>query len=194
MSIHNENKSAARKAIASLINLLKAESDIIGKDNPIPVSKQEQLRKIIGDLEHQLSIYSYLEEHPEKEEKPKEKEPVIVPPPPAYIPAVQFEKIPPEVPVIKEPQQLPNKEIPTSFPPKSQQDLKSFIGFNERLMFLRLFNNSIEEYEKALSQINSCATKEEASAILDVLSTVHKWDKSSEPVQIFHTTVKRRFS
>ncbi|HET6990943.1 MAG TPA: hypothetical protein VFJ43_06440, partial [Bacteroidia bacterium] len=61
MSTHNENKSAARKAISSLINLLKAESDIIGRDNPISIAKIEELKKTINDLQHQLSVYSYLE-------------------------------------------------------------------------------------------------------------------------------------
>ncbi len=192
MGVHNENKSTARKAITSLINLLKAESDIIGKDNSIPSSKIDELIKTVNELHRELNVYSYLETNPEEMTMPEEQEAIVIPAPPAYIPAVQFEKIPVEIPLIKEPQ--PSKEIPTIFPGKNYPDIKSFIGFNEKLMFLRLFDSKIDDYEKALAQINSCSTREEANTIIDVLSSIHQWKNDSEPVQIFLSTVKRRFS
>ncbi len=192
MGVHNENKSSARKAITSLINLLKAESDIIGKDNPISSSKIDELIKTVNELHRALAVYSYLETNPDELNLPEEKE-LIISVPPAYIPPVQFEKAPIEIPIIKDPQ--PSKEIPTTFPgKKNYPDIKTFIGFNEKLMFMRLFNNKSDEYEKAISQINSCSTKEEANAIIDVLRSVHQWKNDSEPVQIFQSTVKRRFS
>lgn len=191
MGVHKENKSEARKAITSLINLLKAESDIIGKDNPISAKKIEELIKTVNELHRQLAIYSYLEMHPEERTFPDENK--ISNPPPVYVPPVQFEKTPIEIPIIKEPK--PEKEIPTTFPRKKDfPDIKTFIGFNEKLMFMRLFNNKNEEYEKAISQINSCSTKEEANEIITKLSSLHQWKNDSEPVQIFHSTIKRRFS
>lgn len=192
MSTYNENKVATRKAITSLINLLKAESDIIGKENPISVAKTEHWMKLLNDLQHQLSIYSYLEANPENEQNMPEKEPVIVPSPLIYTPAVQFEKAPVELPKI--PTILPEKEIPTRIiAPKSFPELKSFIGLNEKLMFLRLFNNDGDEYDKALTQISACSTIEDAKKVVANFSEKNKWNRESEAVQVFLSIVNRRF-
>ena len=77
---------------------------------------------------------------------------------------------------------------------KTFPDLKSFIGFNEKLMFLRLFKNDSAAYEEAIAQLNNCQSKEEAMSFLSVLQSEYAWNSSSEPVQIFTDTVKRRFS
>lgn len=192
MSTYNENKVATRKAITSLINLLKAESDIIGKENPISVAKTEQWAKMVNDLQHQLSIYAFLEANLEIEQNIREKEPILIPPAIIYTPALQFEKAPVELPKI--PTILPEKEIPTIIiAPKSYPELKSFIGLNEKLMFLRLFNNDGDAYDKALSQINACVTIEEAKKVVTNFSDKNKWNPESESVQVFLSIINRRF-
>ena len=77
---------------------------------------------------------------------------------------------------------------------KTLPDLKSFIGFNEKLMFLRLFKGDTASYEEAITQLNSCQSKEEATSFLSVLQSEYAWNPSSEQVQIFTDTVKRRFA
>lgn len=193
MGLHQENKSSARKAISTLINKLKAESDSIANQAAISPASLEELKSILKKLEHEISVYSYLDANQEEEPKIEKKEEIIVPPPPAYIPAVQFEKIPVEMPIIKEP--VPQKEIPTIIPPRSQVDVKSFIGFNEKIMFLRsLFNGETHTYDDVIAQINACRSLEEANSYLSVISSSYKWKMDSEPVQIFQSVVKRRFS
>lgn len=78
---------------------------------------------------------------------------------------------------------------------KPLKDIKSFIGFNEKLMYIRqVFGGDSAAYEEALSQINAMHSHAEAEAYLSVLSGEYRWNKDNEAVSIFLQTVKRRFA
>lgn len=134
--------------------------------------------------------------------------PVVPPPPPP--PVAKTEPVVPEpkpqpvvVPEVKnEPVKMP--EAPPVVPAakteekkpegKKRPDIRTFIGFNEKIMFMRLFNNEKAAYDEALDQVNASASWEEASAFLSVLAGEYKWNSNSESVQTFTDTVKRRFA
>ncbi len=78
---------------------------------------------------------------------------------------------------------------------KAFPEMKTFIGFNEKLMFLRsLFNGDTVEYDVTIAELNNSNSLAEANKILENAAVNYKWSKDSEPVQIFHTIVKRRFA
>ncbi|HTF05663.1 MAG TPA: hypothetical protein VK826_16665 [Bacteroidia bacterium] len=99
-------------------------------------------------------------------------------------------------PVHPEPQ-IPKAE-PTNIPPPQQpklKDIRSFIGFNEKLMYIRqVFGGNANAYDDALNQINTMNSYDEAGTFLSTLEAEYQWNKSNEPVAIFMQTVKRRFS
>ncbi len=89
---------------------------------------------------------------------------------------------------------LENKQ-PEPAPKKIFPDVKSFIGLNEKLMFIRsLFKGEGTDYENAIAQVNNCASYSEAEAVLQNFSSTYKWTQDAEPVQIFYSIVKRRFA
>ncbi len=201
---HN-NKIAIRKEIASLIDALKSESDRIGNDNLFPKLSMEQLISTIEELHRKTIVYSFLDSLPE-EKKPEEKpsveirEAVSIPTPepvapqPEVVRPIVFENPVVQIPVVPV-EQKPKQEIPNVAPAKKYPDIKTLIGFNERLMFLKyLFNSDGSSYEAAISQINNCSSLEEANAFLTVVGTEYKWNSESEPVFIFNSIVKRRFA
>jgi hypothetical protein len=97
----------------------------------------------------------------------------------------------PPAPEIKTPEKIPTVQ-PTA---KTFPDLKSFIGFNEKLMFQRsLFKAAGSDYENAIAQLNSCTSYKEAEAVLNNLATANKWSAEDEPAQVFYSIVKRRFA
>lgn len=92
----------------------------------------------------------------------------------------------PETPVVPEPQ---------TAKPATLKDVRGFIGFNEKIMYLRqLFGGDAAAYDESLNQINAMNSFAEAEAFLSVLAGEYKWNKDHEAVTIFHLTVKRRFS
>ena len=102
------------------------------------------------------------------------------------------EKVP--VPKTEQPVQPPvqKAELPVT---KQLKDVKTFIGFNEKLMYIRqVFKGDSAAYDAAIVQFNSISSWDEAQAFLSVLAEEYKWSKHDEPVEIFTQTVKRRFS
>jgi hypothetical protein len=109
---------------------------------------------------------------------------------------------PAKVPVMPEPPKAEEPKI--SVPPPahnpeprttSLKDIKTFIGFNEKLMYIRqVFKGDSAAYEAALAGLNAMRTWDEAQAFLSVLAAEYKWGKHDEPADIFTQTVKRRFS
>lgn len=212
MSGNHDTKITIRKEIASLIDALKSESDRIGNNNPLTKTSVEKLLEQIATLQRKAIVYSYLDALPEEktvEEKPVTQmhEAIIVPvpepivPKPEIVPPVVFETpiVPPPVvpPVVPPPvvPVIPKTETPTPPPTKRFPDIKTMIGFNERLMFLNhLFKKDALAYEAAIVQLNNCSSFDEATAFVSVLSTEFKWNAESEPVFIFNSIVKRRFA
>jgi hypothetical protein len=132
----------------------------------------------------------------------EEEKPVIIPVvpeikmsenniPQVLVPIVE-EKIIPPVAETKKPEIIPPTPPPAE---KKFPELKSFIGFNEKLMFIRnLFKGDSNEYENALALLNNCVSFREAEAVLQNLSSSHAWSPENEAVQTFHSIVKRRFA
>jgi outer membrane biosynthesis protein TonB len=94
-------------------------------------------------------------------------------------------------PVVKsEPE--PAKPEPAA---KELKDIRGFIGFNEKLMYIRqCFSGNADAYAMAIDKLNAATTESEAQTILAAASKEHNWNKDNEAVQIFFQTVKRRFN
>jgi hypothetical protein len=115
--------------------------------------------------------------------------PPVIPPvvPPVVPPATNI----PLVPEIKTPEPVQ----PPAQPVKKFIDLKTVISFNEKLMFMRnLFNGDSAAYDNAIAQVNNSNSFSEAEKILKDLSATYKWTQDAEPVQVFYSSVKRRFA
>jgi hypothetical protein len=113
------------------------------------------------------------------------------------VPSASVEKIIEPEPVlekISDPIPVPEKKITpepnsTHFP-----DIKSMIGFNERIMFMRnLFSSDGAAYDEAMRQLNGCNSLAEATSFLAVLRNQYRWNPDSEACQTFQELVKRRF-
>jgi len=110
-----------------------------------------------------------------------------------------------EMPVFERKQ----KEEEVSFPeskssiiekPKSLNDKLNLglnIGLNDRLAFIKhLFNNSIDDYTRVLSQINSMSSFQEASSFIDenVKADYNNWKDKSEYEERFMDLIEKRFN
>lgn len=122
----------------------------------------------------------------------EKKEVPVVPPAKPAEPVVILQQKPVEevkVPVVEK------TVVPPAAAGKKLADIRTFIGFNEKIMFMRnLFKSDSAAYDEALNQINSCNSFQEAETFLSVLQGEYNWDKKNEAVQIFIDTVKRRFA
>lgn len=211
-------KNLQDRIAAAISRLDSHRQDILAGKTGSP----DALWQALQELNQLTANLRYLEEIPE--EKTIQPEPVIVPfiasaPAPPAVPLVPQPvmeiktetPVPPPVKVPEPPVPQPVKEpVPPVVPPapvvvpaektntaapRKTTDIRSFIGFNEKLMFVRnLFRSDNQAYEDALNQLNSCSSFAEAGTFLDVLGKEYAWDKGKEAVQIFTDTVKRRFS
>lgn len=121
---------------------------------------------------------------PVAEVKAPEVPPVV---PPVIPPAANI----PLVPEVKTPEVVQ----PAAQPTKKFTDVKTVISFNEKLMFIRsLFGGDAAAYDNAITQINSSNSLSEAETVLKNLSSTYKWTQDAEPVQVFYSSVKRRFA
>lgn len=218
-----EYKKNLQDEISALLDRLNSQRSRIQSDDASAfdsiLSDLTGLQKKIAALQFLLSLP---EEEPEQEpviipfipavpekvpfvpvipELPKKEEPVVPQPKPVERPVVP---VAPELPKKEEPVVIPKEKQaePIQAPEKNitpagkkLADIRSFIGFNEKIMFLRnLFRNESGAYDEALNQINSCATFTEAETFIGVLKNEYSWDPNKEAVQIFIDTVKRRFA
>jgi hypothetical protein len=213
-----ETKDQLRKEILELykrFTATKPDELISGQKS---AAQLDELAVLSSTLTKKIEAFAYLaaieEAYPEIAIVP----PVanIIPPVEKIIPPVEnivppVEKIVPPAPEIKTPEIIPvvEKNIPivpvnhhpefVQAPPaqggKNYPDLKTFIGLNEKLMFVRsLFNTSGTDYENAIAEVNHCHSYKEAEAVLQNFSATYKWLPESEPVQVFYSIVKRRFA
>ncbi|MGI8892945.1 MAG: hypothetical protein ACR2GN_05735, partial [Bacteroidia bacterium] len=76
------------------------------------------------------------------------------------------------------------------------KDLKQAIGINEKFLFINeLFEGSLNDYNNAISQLNSLSSKDEAEKYMDSeLKIKFKWNDSSKAHTIFVQLIERRFS
>ncbi|MCA6361647.1 MAG: hypothetical protein IM638_01290 [Bacteroidetes bacterium] len=126
-----------------------------------------------------------------KAPEPPKAEPVAVP----EVKAPEPPKAEPvAVPEVKAPEP-PKAEPKAPQPAATGKDVRSLIGFNEKLMFLRnLFGGDAAAYDEALNHINSSSSPGEAESFVSVLQSEYRWSADSEPAELFRNVVKRRFS
>lgn len=207
MSIQKANKNEVRKEIAALIDSIKLQSDRIGTQREIPQSELDLILHRIEELHRQTVVWCYLNALPEEVEVPL----VTVPPVVLVQPAPQVPMVEVPIPVVEPPAPVVEVKIPEPVAqpeviqekkvepvaPKAttRKDVRLFIGFNEKLMYVRqLFDGNSAAYEEALNNINGMDSLEATEAFVTVLAGEYKWNYDHEPVAIFIQTVKRRFN
>ena len=207
MSIQKANKNEVRKEIAALIDSIKLQSDRIGTQREIPQSELDVILHRIEELHRQTVVWCYLNVLPEEVEVSLVTVPPIVLLQPApQVPTVQvpIPVVEPPAPVVEvkipesvaQPEVIQEKKVETVAPkPTTRKDVRLFIGFNEKLMYIRqLFAGDNAGYEETLNQINGMESIESTEAFLSVVAGEYKWNYDHEPVAIFIQTVKRRFN
>lgn len=204
------NKNEVRKEIAALIDQIKQQSDRIGMQRDIPQQELDVILHRIEELHRKTVVWSYLNTLPEA---PDIKQEVIVPTetvqkpepiPPAPVeevkqPAPEVKPIDEVKPVVENTPEPVVKSEPEPAKPepaaKELKDIRGFIGFNEKLMYIRqCFSGNADAYAMAIDKLNAATTESEAQTILAAASKEHNWNKDNEAVQIFFQTVKRRFN
>lgn len=74
------------------------------------------------------------------------------------------------------------------------EDLKSHIGINKKFSFISdLFGGSNENYNEAITALNTCQNGDDARAILGDLAQTNNWDVEGETVSTFVDLVERRY-
>ena len=92
-----------------------------------------------------------------------------------------------------------NKSNENSLADKLKQnkvkDLKQAIGINEKFLFINeLFEGNLNDYNNAITQLNSLSSKAEADAFIDSeLKVKYNWNETSKAQNIFIQLVERRF-
>lgn len=80
-------------------------------------------------------------------------------------------------------------------PTKAYKDIRSFIGINDKYLFLNeLFNNSKSGYEETLDILSKTANVQDASDWLRQQAANYKWEQDDITVQSFYSLVSRYFS
>lgn len=201
-NIHTEEPAAFDKLMPDLL-ALQNKTATLQFLHSLPEEKETVIVPFIPAAHENIPVNEPLAEAPKKEEPvilPKEKpaEPVFVPVAPAVNEVPKKEEpvsIPKEKPAEPVIIPVPEKTVPPPPAAKKKNEIRSFIGFNEKIMFMRnLFKNDLAAYDEALNQINACASLNEAETFLSVLKNEYSWDANKEAVQIFMETVKRLFA
>jgi hypothetical protein len=196
-----ETKENLRKEIRELFLRLTSEHEFIFSSEP-ETAKLNAYSDIASQLAKKTATYAHLISVEEEKPIVEISQPVSIPtpepaiPPKEIVPPVIFENPVAEIPVVPVEQKTePRVETPVAPPTKKYPDIKSLIGFNERLMFMKnLFHSDGSAYESAIDQLNNCNSYEEAKAFLSVVGSEYKWNTETEPVFIFNSIVKRRFA
>ncbi len=84
---------------------------------------------------------------------------------------------------------------PKSLNDKLSKDIK--VGLNDRLAFVKhLFNESSEDYNRVLSQLNTIDTEERSIAFIDnmVKPDYNNWEGKEEYATRFMTLIERKFA
>lgn len=216
MSIQKANKNDVRKEIADLINRIKEQSDRIGMQREIPQTELDVILHRIEELHRKTVVWSYLNELRSETVLPdldsaRSDNTAVTSSDLDFARSDKTQDEPEEHNLMPEPVDGGTENLqpealnpePVSVPPvvnpapakKQYKDIRTFIGFNEKLMYIRqVFGGDSSVYEEALNQVNQMNSYDEAEAYLSVLASEYKWNKDNEPVAIFMQTVKRRFA
>jgi len=206
------NKNEVRKEIAALIEQIKQQSDRIGMQREIPQQELDVILHRIEELHRKTVVWSYLNTLPEAPEvKPeivvptetvKKQEPEVIQPVAAEEVKQPVQELKPVEEIKPVAENTPEPVVKSEPEPaksesaaKELKDIRGFIGFNEKLMYIRqCFSGNADAYAEAIDKLNAVTTESEAQTILMAASKEHNWNKDNEAVQIFFQTVKRRFS
>lgn len=178
------DKHTIENKITSLASEIKSEFENNSTKNiPEMVEKATQLYKKIIVWEH-LSTRTH---HPELKtiefevtEDTTESIVVIEEP----VPIIQEEIKPSvETPTIQTEVPVPEPEIisPSHTTNTSAVDIKTHIGFNDKLEFINeLFNGNTLNYETCIAQVNSAASLEQALSTYSNFKTAYGWSDENE--------------
>lgn len=202
-----ETKEQLRNELKELYQQWSGMRDILFSPDENPEAWKKYV-EITAEFAKKTAVLAHLIfiEEPQKETEalpvvvPEIKTPEVIIPP--LVPVM--EKITPLTEEIKTPGIIPpvipaiekNSSSPVLQPvSKKLPDLKSMIGFNEKIMFIRsLFGGNHAAYENVIDRLNKSTDVTEADSILRELASAQSWVVDSEPSQIFHSIVKRRFA
>lgn len=217
MSIQKANKDIVRIEIADLINQIKEQSDRLTNQKEIPQEELDLILHKIEELHRKTVVWSYLNELPDAapvsthessrsdnvSPEMNEVESALPLSTLDSLPAdarpelrqagARSDNVNPEPNVVDEPKQQETIQLPSGN--RQLKDIQTFIGFNEKIMYIRqVFRGNNVAYDEALKILNSMNEYHEAEPFLHALADEFKWGSNSEPVSIFRETVKRRFS
>lgn len=137
----------------------------------------EELRLKIDEL----SAAPAIPETPEEPEKPEIPEIPEVPESPEILVQEPELALEPEAPEIPETPEIPEET--------KKVDIRQMISLGDRFLFQReLFGQNGEKMQRALDEINQCATEQEA---LDYVEQHFEWDKKSPTYELFIHAIHR---
>lgn len=143
--------------------------------------------KLIEELRIKIEELSAAPAIPEKPEEPETPEKPEIP----EVPESPESPEKPEI-LVQEPELALEPEIPEK--PESPEetkkvDIRQMISLGDRFLFQReLFGQNGEKMQRALDEINQCATEQEA---LDYVEQHFEWDKKSPTYELFIHAIHR---
>jgi hypothetical protein len=204
------DKKQIRKEIAVLINSIKEHSDNIGEKEHISQLELELILSKIEKLYKKSIVFNFLNSEKDNSKTTREIAKDETPVPPAkteikqepvkgvdlfgseVVPQekVKSEKKPEKKEVAKE-----EKAAPVIVHKPSVSDIRGAIGINDKFRFANeLFNGNIQEYEIAISQLNSAETLASAMEYFMNIQQLYNWDNENECVKSLYEIVERRYS
>lgn len=208
--------NSIRKEISNLIDSIKEHSGNIGTTNQIPQLELEVILKKIEKLYEKSIIYNYLNklsldqvsnDHKSNEpatavEKPEHEVIAVVESVKIHSPVnkdipekqVIMDLFASEIPVSTDIAGNESKAIVNKIQGKSISDLKAAIGINEKFQFINeLFDGNMQEYNAALTQLDTLANFDEALVYTDSLRDIYRWKDDSPVLNNFMDLLKRRY-
>ncbi len=74
-------------------------------------------------------------------------------------------------------------------------DLKTAIGINDKFLFINeLFKGDLSGYNNAISRLNACTDRNEATQMIEQMARLYKWNLESNSIQRLNQFVLRRFT
>ena len=135
-------------------------------------AKVASLEERIAEIEAATPEVPEIPEQPEIPEVPEE-------------PELALEPEEPEEPAKPETPEKPETSA-------KQVDIRQMISLGDRFLFQReLFGQNGEKMQRALDEINGCATEQEA---LDYIDQHFEWDKKSPTYELFINAIHRSYS
>lgn len=157
---------------------------------------EEQLKELAKDSRFYVRPNSSPSEpeEPEEPENPEEPEKPEMPENPEPEPEPVVEPEPEPEPEPEQPKKEPELALDIEPQPAKTavKDIRQMISLGDRFLFQReLFGQNGEKMQRALDDINRCATEQEA---LDFVEKHFDWDKKSPTYELFINAIHRSHS